>query len=76
MTKFSQDEIKTRPDGIRAQELADIQAAATVTIPGGVLLTTEERMFRDGIGDGRDRAVIVARSILTKVRNAVTGEGT
>ncbi len=52
----------------RDQEIADIQTAATVPLPGGVVLTSEERDFRDGRTMKHDRAVIVARSILTKVR--------
>lgn len=56
------------------QDHADIMAACTVTIPGGVLLTTEEQMLRDGHTFKLERGGIVARSILTKVRNACVGE--
>jgi hypothetical protein len=50
----------------------DILSAATVPLPGGVVLTDEETLFRQGKPPGTiARSRIVARSILRKVRHAV-----
>ncbi len=56
-------------------EQEDVAKALTVPLPGGVRLTDEEHELRCGRDLGHGRAVIVARSILTKVRNASLGEG-
>jgi hypothetical protein len=53
----------------------DLSAALTVTLPGGVTLTSEERGFREGWTMNLGRSLIVARSILTKVQAACVGEG-
>jgi hypothetical protein len=56
------------------EEKAEIAAAFTITLPGGVRLTSEERGFRESHKPpSPERALIVARSILTKVRVACGG---
>lgn len=50
----------------------EILSAATVPLPGGVNLTDEEKLFRQGTQPkAHGRRLIVARSILRKVRAAV-----
>lgn len=76
MTKFDEREVDAaamtnKPSRVRDAE--DIAAATTVTIPGGVVLTSEEQQLRDHKTMDLSRGGIVARSILTKVRNACAG---
>ena len=48
----------------------EIERAVTITIPGGVVLTSEEWQLREKHTMNLDRALIVARSILKKVETA------